>query len=204
MREGPRGRRAGPAALAAAALLLGVLPPCPAARAQELGIDVGRSVVKVEVLRAGLLSIFGHDHIIAAPLAEGRLRTAGGPEVDLRFDARALRVLDPDLAPEKRAEVQKTMEGPQVLDAERYPEIRFRSTAVEPKGANLWSVRGTLTLHGKTRPLGMDVALREGRYRGSVTLRQTDFGITPVRVAGGTVRVRDEVRVAFEIAVAGR
>jgi hypothetical protein len=30
-------------------------------------------------------------------------------------------------------------------------------------------------------------------------LRQKDFGITPVSVAGGSVKVKDEVRIEFEI-----
>lgn len=201
-----RRRRGAPARLLtipAAALVLGSLLPAAAAREEERAIDLQRSVVKLRVFSSGLLSFLGHDHSIAAPLAEGRLRTSRSPEVDLRFEARALRVLDPELSPDKRAQVQKTMEGPGVLDAERYPEIRFRSTALAPKGANLWSVQGMLTLHGQTRPLRMEVALRDGRYLGAVTLRQTDFGITPVRVAGGTVRVKDEVRVEFEIILAG-
>jgi len=32
-------------------------------------------------------------------------------------------------------------------------------------------------------------------------LKQTEFGITPVKVAGGTVKVKDEVKVAFSIAL---
>jgi len=39
------------------------------------------------------------------------------------------------------------------------------------------------------------------RYRGSATLKQTDFGITPVTVAGGTVKVKNEVKVEFDIAL---
>jgi hypothetical protein len=34
-----------------------------------------------------------------------------------------------------------------------------------------------------------------------VTLKQTDFGITPVTVVGGTVKVKDEVKIEFEIAL---
>jgi len=37
-------------------------------------------------------------------------------------------------------------------------------------------------------------------YQGAAVLKQTGFGITPVKVAGGTVKVKDEVKVAFSIA----
>jgi len=191
-----------PERLSAAAIVLGLLLPGASTRAQDRAIDVRRSVVRVRVLKAGLFSILSHDHLIAAPPAEGHLSTSSEPEVALRFDARALRVIDPGLSPDERAQIQKIMEGPKVLDAARHPEIRFRSTAVEPAGVGSWSVQGTLTLHGQTRALRIPVTLREGRFCGSVTFRQTDFGITPVRFAGGAVRVRDEVRVEFEIAAA--
>jgi hypothetical protein len=37
------------------------------------------------------------------------------------------------------------------------------------------------------------------RSRGSFTLRQSDFKIKPPSVAGGTVKVKDEVRFAFDL-----
>ena len=45
----------------------------------------------------------------------------------------------------------------------------------------------------------IDVESLDGRYRGSARLRPEDFGITPVTVAGGSIRVKNEVRVEFEI-----
>jgi polyisoprenoid-binding protein YceI len=93
------------------------------------------------------------------------------------------------------------MLGAQVLDANRFPEIRFQSTGVEPKGPEHWIVHGNLALHGADRPVAVEIALKDARYRGSTTLKQTDFGITPVTVAGGTVKVKDEVKIDFEIAV---
>ena len=44
-----------------------------------------------------------------------------------------------------------------------------------------------------------DVERQAQRYRGSAQLRQREFGITPVTVAGGAIKVKDEVRVEFEI-----
>jgi hypothetical protein len=43
------------------------------------------------------------------------------------------------------------------------------------------------------------VALQDGRYRGTVVLKQRDFGITPISIAGGTVKVKDELKVEFDI-----
>ena len=173
-----------------------------AAQSEARAIDVRRSVLRIRVFKSGLFSAFAHNHEIEAPIAQGRVELSESPSVTLLVDARKLRVLDPGLSADKRVEVQKTMDGPQVLDSSRFPEISFRSTAIEKMGADHWTVRGNLTLHGQTRPVAVQVALRDGDYRGSATLKQRDFGIAPVSIAGGTVKVKDEVKIEFDIILA--
>jgi len=90
----------------------------------------------------------------------------------------------------------------EVLDSEHYPEIVFRSTSAEPMGQGSWRVHGALTLHGQIRPLTVEVSQRDGHYIGNSLLKLTDFGIKPVRIAGGTVRVKDEIRIEFDIQLA--
>ena len=170
-----------------------------AAQSEMRAVDVRRSVLKIRVFKSGLFSAFAHNHEIEAPIAQGRVELSESPSVTLLVDARKLRVLDPGLSADKRAEVQKTMDGPQVLDGSRFPEISFQSTAVEKIGANHWTIRGSLTLHGQTHPVAVQVALRDGHYLGSATLKQSDFGIAPVSIAGGTVKVKDEVKIEFDI-----
>ena len=64
-------------------------------------------------------------------------------------------------------------------------------------------MRGDLTLHGVTQPVELPITLANGRYTGSVKLKQTDFGIAPVSIAGGTVKVKDVIEIVFEIVPAG-
>ena len=175
----------------------GVMAP-PLLRAQPRQIDTRHSEMSVKVSKAGALAAFGHDHEISAPVGGGTI-DAAAKRVELKISAGALRVRDPKASDSDRAQIQKTMLGPEVLDTDRYPEIAFRSTAAEPAGPNAWRVRGQLTLHGQTRPVTVDVRDAGGRYLGSIALRQTDFGIKPVKVAGGTVRVKDELRIEFQI-----
>ncbi len=177
---------------------------CPAAGGRQSGpspLDPERSRFTIFVSKSGVFSAFGHDHTIEARIVEGKLSRGGSPSVMLRVDSRGLRVLDADLSPDKRAEVQQTMLGPEVLDAARFPEIRFQSTRIEPAGAGRWSVSGDLTLHGVTKPVAANVTWQDGVYRGTARLKQRDFGIQPVSAAGGTVRVKDEVKLDFEIYV---
>ena len=167
--------------------------------AQSRAMDTGHSTLKVRVFKSGLFSAFAHDHEIEAPITQGSVNLSTNLSVKLRVDARKLRVLDPELSPKNRADVQKTMEGPQVLDSNRFTEISFHSTTVESKGKDHWTVHGNLTLHGQSSPVAVDVNLRNGHYLGFSRLKQRAFGITPVSIAGGTVKVKDEVEVEFHI-----
>lgn len=162
-------------------------------------IDVRHSTLKVRVFKSGLFSPFAHDHEIEAPISEGVADLSAAPGVTLRVEAQNLRVLDPGTSATDRAQIQKTMEGPTVLDSERFPQISFQSTRAEQLGNDHWKVYGDLTLHGQMNPVAVDVALKGEHYFGSAVIKQRDFGITPVSIAGGTVKVKDEVRVEFDI-----
>jgi len=161
-------------------------------------IDTGRSMLRVRVYRSGLFSALGHEHEVRAPIQKGTFDVESD-SADLLVDARTLRVVDANTSEKDRAEIQSTMLGPKVLDSERFPEIRFHSSRVERSPDGKWRLHGELTLHGETRPVTVEGEGQKGHYRGWAQLRQKDFAMTPVTVAGGTVKVKDEVRVEFEI-----
>jgi hypothetical protein len=166
---------------------------------QSHRIDVTKSSLKVRVFKSGLFSAFAHDHEIEAPIDKGTISSSANPGVQLVVDARKMRVLDPEISADKRSEIQRTMQSSSVLDSEHFPEISFQSTGVKNNGNDLWEVQGNLTLHGQVRPLVVTVTSRDGHYRGSASLKQSNFGISPIRIAGGTVKVKDEVKVEFDI-----
>lgn len=170
------------------------------ASAQPRPIDIKQSQITIHVGRAGLFSAFGHDHLVRAPIAQGTIdESATRPQVEFRVESRQLKVMDPDVKPEERAEIQRDMLGPKVLDSEKYQEIRFRSTSIERTGDGKWKVSGQLSLHGQTRPVEVAVTGGSGSYRGTTKFKQTEFGIKPVSVGGGTVKVKDELRIEFEV-----
>ena len=88
-------------------------------------------------------------------------------------------MIDKDASEKDRAEVQKTMLGPEVLDSEHHQEIVFKSTSAEPSGEGRWTLHGNLTLCGQTRPVTVHVTLKDGSYTGETAVKQTDFGIKP-------------------------
>ena len=167
--------------------------------AQHQAIDVNRSSLTIRVFKSGMFSAFAHDHEIRAAIDEGWIDSSANPSVQLRLDSRKMRVLDPDISVHNRAEIQHTMDGTAVLDVEQFPEISYRSTAITKTADSHWEVHGNLNLHGKNQPVVVVVALEAGHYRGSASVKQTNFGIDPIRIAGGTVKVKDEVKIEFDI-----
>lgn len=172
-----------------------------AAGAQPREIDTGKSAMTVRVYKAGFFSAFAHDHEIAAPISRGVVDTTAR-QVEFQTKAGAMQVRDPKISDKDRDEIQHTMLGPNVLDAEQHPDIVFRSTGAETAAAGSWLVHGNLTIHGQTRAVDVEVRETGGRFVGTSSLKQTDFGIKPVKVAGGTVRVKDEIQIEFDIQLA--
>jgi polyisoprenoid-binding protein YceI len=167
--------------------------------AQSQAIDAKKSSLKIRVFKSGAFSAFAHDHEIEAPIDDGKIDSSASPSVQLRVDSRKMRVLDPGISVDTRAQIQQTMEGTGVLDVAHFPEISYRSTAITKTGNAHWEVRGSLTLHGKNQPVVVVVSLDGGHYRGSASFKQSTFGISPIRIAGGTVKVKDEVKIEFDI-----
>lgn len=171
--------------------------------AQTIPVDSGRSHLTIHVEKSGLFAAFAHNHRIEAPIASGELDLQKR-SVILAFAAREMKVMDDGISDSERSTIDQTMKSEKVLDATRFPEIRFTSTAITPQGDTHYLVRGDLALHGVTRPVEFPVAFEHDRYNGSLKLKQTDFGITPVTIAGGTVKVKDVIEIVFDIASSGK
>lgn len=181
------------------ALSLSVVVAAAALEAENRSVDTERSTLTVLVYKSGLLAMFADDHIIRAPIARASMSLEPPLAVEIGVRAAELKVLDPALSADKRAEVQASMLGPDVLNSEKFPDITFTSTAVTPVSADQWTVTGRLTIHGETRSISFPVTRADGRYRGVAVLSQRDFGIEPISIVGGTVRVKDQVKVEFDI-----
>jgi polyisoprenoid-binding protein YceI len=93
------------------------------------------------------------------------------------------------------------------LETSRFPDVTFESTGITATklGDTLFAVNltGNLTLHGATRSQSVtcQVSLNGDSVRGygECVINQTDFGIRLVSVAAGALKVKDEVKCAFDI-----
>ena len=182
--------------LSAASLLFPSL-----ASAQRRAIDIEKSTMTVRVSKAGVFSALGHNHEIAAPIARGTVDPTAH-QVELYVKSGALKVRDPEVSEKDRAQIQSTMLGPEVLDAQNQPEISFRSTQASSAGADSWRLSGNLTVRGQSHAVNVEVQEKNGHYLGTSRLKQSDFGIKPVKVAGGAIRVKDEILIEFDIQLA--
>ena len=180
----------------------------PLFAAQGPCIVEGRGRFQIRTGTAGLFGAFAHDHLIEAQKISGCATIDASDltrsSIKLVFTAAGLRVMDPKESDSNRAKIQANMEM-DVLRVAQYPQITFESTGIE-KGASAdnFRVRGNLTIRGNTQPVTLPVTINraeDGTYRatGEYKFKQTVFGIQPIQLAAGTIKVKDEVRTEFEL-----
>lgn len=164
----------------------------------------------VQAFAEGLLSAFGHDPVIVIRDFTGEVEfTPDAPSqasVSLIIKADSL-AADDSIKEKDRLEIERMMRE-QVLETEKYPEIVFKNTSVSANrlGQGRYRARiiGDLTLHGATQKnlwIQAEVTMSEEtlRAQGGFSLKQTDFGIKPVSVVGGTMKVKNELKFTFDV-----
>lgn len=174
-------------------------------------LDRKQSKLEIRVYREGFLKAFGHDHLISATQLSGQMQLAqpnvAESSVTFVVETPSLVVVDPGETEKDRNEVQATMLGDKVLDAARYPQIQFTSSGVrfltQTEGVTELQVEGTLRLHGVEKLVTVPVRLRRVERNltadGELPLLQSSYGIAPIKVGGGAVRVRDKLKISFHI-----
>jgi polyisoprenoid-binding protein YceI len=169
------------------------------AAAEDAAIDVQRSTITIHAGKAGILSAAGHDHWIQAPISSGTIGESPAPHVAFTVETAKMTVKpDPKVDAKTQAEIQKDMEE-MTLETKKFPEIRFRSSRIEKLADGQWRVAGDLSLHGITKPVSLTVKRTGDSYTARTVLKQTDFGIKPVSVGGGVIKVKNEVEIDFQI-----
>jgi len=167
--------------------------------AQDSAMDVQQSTVTIHVGKSGMLSAAGHDHTISAPISSGTIRESPAPYVEFTVATAKMKVQpDPKVDAKTQAQIQKDMEE-MTLETAKFPEIKFRSSRIEKLADGQWKVAGDLSLHGVTKPITLTVTQTGESYKAHTTLKQTDFGIKPVSVGGGMIKVKNEVEIDFQI-----
>jgi len=95
------------------------------------------------------------------------------------------------------------------LEVEKYPEIKFKSTSVEPSGSDHFKLTGDLTIKETTHPVILDV-VRYGEfndpgmmghriaYGATTKINRKDFGLSFSMVLDGRLVVGEEIQITIE------
>ena|SRR5271157_2255754 len=182
----------------------------PADNVADLYVIDGRaSRFTVRAFATGLLASMGHNPTIGIRNFSGEMNfspdklEAGSFRVVIK--AASLSVQD-DISDKDRREIERLM-NQEVLEVAKFPEIGYEAPAISVTKMSdmLYSatLNGSLTFHGVTRnqPISARVALFGSMLRasGDFSLSQSDYNVKLVSVAGGALKLKDELKFSFEI-----
>ncbi|MET0645461.1 MAG: YceI family protein [Pyrinomonadaceae bacterium] len=172
-------------------------------------LDPARSKFMIRAFAGGLLWFKGHDHFVAARdfTGEARLTPGSVSPASLTLTVRAASLAETRevFTPQQKKIIDGELRDI-VLEPDKYPEITFKSTdvSVEARGG-VFKVKlgGDLTLRGVTRRVRIPAEVTlDGdtlRARGEFDIKRGDFKVPATSAFHGTVRVRDRLKVSFDI-----
>ncbi len=186
-------------------------------RLPECEIDQNESKVVIRVYKEGKLSAFGDNHLISTSALEGKLELNHDmPEkssIFLAVPTQSLIVNDPGLRaaaePEFNTRVsalnrkitRKSMLGKRVLHARKYPHIRIQSQSLPHQLSG--TARMAITLRDATlvEEVALETVILEDQItiRGQFELKQSEYGIAPFSIMFGGIRVKDILRLNFDL-----
>ncbi|WP_030546578.1 YceI family protein [Streptomyces albus] len=175
--------------------------PGLAALTGDYTIDPAHSDIAFTVRHAMVTNVRGSfgDH-------EGRLRLDGSDPARSTASVE-VRIASVDTGNKDR---DQHLVGGDFFDAEAFPLMTFRSTAVEPVGEDVYRVTGDLTIKDVTRPLSIDLEFNGAAtdvygnervgFEGSTQILRSDWGLTwNAALEAGGVLVGDKVKLTFDI-----
>ena len=164
---------------------------------------------QVQAFASGLLSALGHNPVftIRGLVGDASVREDSLDDASLiiRVDATSLHLAD-DMSESDRQDIERNMNR-DVLETDRFPEILFATNRVDVLDRNQDTqsviLEGSLTLHGQTRAesIPAKVAVYQGHLRafGQFSIWQSDYHIRLVSIAGGTLKIKDELKLTFDL-----
>jgi len=172
-------------------------------------IDAGRGSFTAQAFAEGMLSFMGHNPTFAIQRYGGEIQLdASNSQVEsmlLIAQSDTLSLLD-KVGAKDAAEIENMMRQ-EVLEISKHPEIVFvsRDVSMTQIDGEKYAVQinGFLSLHGETRGQKIEaeaeISGKTIRAFGEFKLKQSDFNIKQVKALGGTLKVKDEVEIFFDI-----
>ncbi len=199
--------------LSVALCLCGMLFPVNAQRAKPKSrsfvIDAAQSQINVILTQEGLVRKRYPTHRVLAKTFSGKIdlpREEARLKAEVEAEVVSLTNVDELMSEFERKEFHHSLRN-QVLEAEKFPAIKFASVSVadvKQKGeGRSFTLTGDLTMHGVTKrvsfPVEVVISADQLRATGEARLKQTDFSMKPFEKGMGLIRVSDELTVNFQI-----
>jgi polyisoprenoid-binding protein YceI len=175
----------------------------------HFAFDAKASLFTVQAFAAGMIAVVAHSPKFAVRNFAGEIAFVPGlmqkASVHVTVQVGSLEIMD-EVNKLERREIHRVMFD-EVLEKAIYPTVEYNSLRVtsSKSSENVYrvNVEGDLTLHGVRRGLNLEGQVVTGedslRVQGSFALKQSDFGLTIASIAGGTLKLRDEVKFSYFI-----
>lgn len=174
-------------------------------------LDTNSGNLYVYTFKEGLLSKLAHDLLIDVTDFKVNLEVpdAGFASGSLELEAQAnsLKVIcalkdgeRTDVLKEKDiADIERDM-GAKVLHPDKYPTVNFVSNTIQNKEGG-FHVSGGLSLHGTIKSIDFDIDTDGNNLKGMITLLQKDYGIKPFKAMMGTLKIKNEINIGFDLSL---
>jgi len=172
-------------------------------------VDRKASQFTVQAFASGLISVVAHSPKIAIRDWTGNVSfvpdTLNDAKLKVLIKTASLDVLD-ELRDSEKRELHRVMYD-DVLETKRFPDAVFESSRISAdrlrESLYRVNVEGSLSLHGVTNSHTFFAQVTFGvdsfRAHGEFTLLQTDYGIRIASIAGGTLKLQDELKFTFYV-----
>ena len=204
----------------------GVQPARPPAGAAVYSIDSTQSELRLLVYRAGPMARFGHNHVIVnhsvggwvdaasvgLPGSRARPESASFslyvPVADFVVDDARARAeegedFSAEVPEEAKAGTRRNMLSGALLDAERFPVMTLTSVGITQAPDGNLAATVTIGVAGHESTVVVPFTLESSAERiaaaGSVVLRQSELGLTPISAMLGALQVQDAITVRFKL-----
>jgi len=176
---------------------------------RSFNIDAGASLFTVQAFASGIASVVAHSPKFAIRDIVGHAQfvpdTMQQASVNLNIASASLEIMG-EVTRADRREIERIMFD-EILEKARYPKIEYKSSHVTvsktAEGTYRLSIVGELSLHGTVRGISFEANVVPGeetlRAQGSFVIFQSDYGLPLATVAGGSIKLKDELKFSYFI-----
>jgi polyisoprenoid-binding protein YceI len=187
------------------------------AASKEFRVDSNASWIRVLAYPDGPLKRFGHHHVISHQNISGTVEVAPNPlesnimlelgVQDFAVDDPALRALEGEEfkgeVPQKDIDgTRANMLGERLLNAEQFPAIQIKSTAIVGSMPDV-KIVATVTVTGMeqtvTFPASIELTDHSFGASGQLEITHGELGLSPFTAMGGALSVGDLLVLKYEI-----